>query len=171
MWPLTVGQSTVSARSRCMQLACSSITQTAEHSRITGVRCAECKYTKQSNKPIEAQPSKAVASAWSRPSTVAPSVGLACLHYFLATSNAYAAKICLDVPGWLADPKDALFHSPVLAVGAAVLALVLFPKLIKVGLVLQQHASLLQPNIPPASRMQQLACRCLCLTTHSDRLT
>jgi hypothetical protein len=47
--------------------------------------------------------------------------------------SAAAATVCFDVPDWLVDWKALLFHSPVVAVGAAGLALVLFPKLIRVS--------------------------------------
>lgn len=50
----------------------------------------------------------------------------------VAAGSAEAATVCFDVPDWLADPKSLLFHSPVVAVGAAALGLVLFPKLIRV---------------------------------------
>lgn len=46
--------------------------------------------------------------------------------------EATAATVCLDVPDWIADWRGTLLHSPVVAVGAAGLALVLFPKLIRV---------------------------------------
>ncbi|KAF6254236.1 hypothetical protein COO60DRAFT_1703429 [Scenedesmus sp. NREL 46B-D3] len=48
--------------------------------------------------------------------------------------HAAAAKIEVDVPDFLMEhtPLNAVLHSPVLAVGAAVLALLLFPKLIRV---------------------------------------
>jgi hypothetical protein len=49
--------------------------------------------------------------------------------------NAAAAKIEVDVPDFLVDnnPLDVVLHSPVLAIGAAALALLLFPKLIRVS--------------------------------------
>lgn len=46
--------------------------------------------------------------------------------------EAAAAMVCLDVPDWIVDWRGTLIHSPVVAVGAAGLALVLFPKLIRV---------------------------------------
>ncbi|WIA37274.1 hypothetical protein OEZ86_014217 [Tetradesmus obliquus] len=50
--------------------------------------------------------------------------------------SAAAAKIEVDVPDFLVDnnPLDSVLHSPVLAVGAAVLALLLFPKLIRLAI-------------------------------------
>lgn len=50
----------------------------------------------------------------------------------LWADSAVAATVCIDVPDWLADWRGTLFHSPVLAVGVAGLAVVLFPKLIRV---------------------------------------
>jgi hypothetical protein len=57
-------------------------------------------------------------------------------HLLLTAGGAAAAKIEVDVPDFLVDnnPLDAVLHSPVLAVGAAVLALLLFPKLIRVAI-------------------------------------
>lgn len=51
-----------------------------------------------------------------------------------AEQPAWAAKVCIDVPDWVAelDPAYALLHNPVVAVGAAAAALLLAPKLIKV---------------------------------------
>jgi hypothetical protein len=57
-------------------------------------------------------------------------------HLLLAAGSAAAAKIEVDVPDFLVEnnPLDAVLHSPVLAIGAAVLALLLFPKLIRVAI-------------------------------------
>jgi hypothetical protein len=46
--------------------------------------------------------------------------------------DASAATVCLAVPDWVADWRGTLFHSPVVAVGVAGLALIWFPKLIRV---------------------------------------
>lgn len=58
---------------------------------------------------------------------------------WLWVDSAAAATVCLDVPDWLVDPKDLLFHSPVVAVGVAGLALILFPKLIRVRRLYNSH--------------------------------
>lgn len=54
----------------------------------------------------------------------------------LLTSSSQAAQICIDVPDWAVDvnPVDLLLHSPYIILGLAALALVLLPKVIKVGL-------------------------------------
>lgn len=62
----------------------------------------------------------------------AATVALPLVSQWLWVDSAAAATVCLDVPDWLVDPKDILFHSPVVAVGVAGLALILFPKLIRV---------------------------------------
>lgn len=61
-----------------------------------------------------------------------PAAALVTLPLVWADSAA-AATVCFDVPDWLVDWKALLFHSPVVAVGTAGLALVLFPKLIRVS--------------------------------------
>jgi hypothetical protein len=57
-------------------------------------------------------------------------------HFLITAGSAAAAKIEVDVPDFLVEhnPLDAVLHSPVLAIGAAVLALLLFPKLIRVSI-------------------------------------
>jgi hypothetical protein len=62
----------------------------------------------------------------------AATVALPVVSQWFWVDSAAAATVCLDVPDWLVDPKDLLFHSPIVAVGVAGLALILFPKLIRV---------------------------------------
>lgn len=64
---------------------------------------------------------------------IAAAVALPALLPLLWVDSAAAATVCLDVPDWLVDWRGTLFHSPVVAIGAAGLALVLFPKLIRVS--------------------------------------
>jgi hypothetical protein len=65
--------------------------------------------------------------------SAARSATLPLLLSLLRADSAAAATVCLDVPDWLVDWRALLFHSPVVAVGVAGLALVLFPKLIRVS--------------------------------------
>jgi hypothetical protein len=70
-----------------------------------------------------------------QPIALVPTVATAAVpvvFQWLWVDSAAAATVCLNVPDWLVDPKDLLFHSPVVAVGVAGLALILFPKLIRV---------------------------------------
>jgi hypothetical protein len=85
--------------------------------------------------PSAAATAAAAAAAAATPSALAA----AAAHLLLTTRSAAAAKIEVDVPDFLVEnnPLDAVLHSPVLAVGAAALALLLFPKLIRVSH--QQH--------------------------------
>lgn len=91
--------------------------------------------------------------------------------YILATASAVllplacvadeaaAATVCLDVPDWIADWRGTLLHSPVVAVGAAGLALLLFPKLIRVRrcpqLVVQRSVL---PFVCVAQHLTRLPC-------------
>jgi hypothetical protein len=72
---------------------------------------------------------------------------------FLWADSAAAATVCLDVPDWLVDWRALLFHSPVVAVGVAGLALVLFPKLIRVR---PTHLNSVETDSVAQSRMLQI---------------
>jgi hypothetical protein len=89
---------------------------------------------------------------------VACSVITAAAHLLSTAGSAAAAKIEVDVPDFLVDhnPVDAVLHSPVLAIGAAVLALLLFPKLIRVSNASDHHL----PSLPLKSQLRMLVHAC-----------
>lgn len=126
------------ALSRHVQLAGTNSTiKTSQLSRLSSKQLLPRVKDNHCSKFADPQQCKEAQRHSASHSIAASTVGLASLQYFLTSGNAYAAKVCLDVPDWIAafDLGDAVFHSPVVAVGAAVLALLLFPKLIKVSRV------------------------------------